>query len=84
MKQAAEVLQTAPIDGLNQLEVQLLDVLAAGTAIPDSGTSLYVLEKDVIRCGLTSIGFGVALRRLIYRSFIEIENFTADSDYGEN
>ena len=84
LKQASETQQNAPNDALSQLEVQLLDVLAADTAIPESGTSLYILQKDVIRsAGLTSIGFGVALRRLVYRSFIEIVDFTAHNEYGE-
>ncbi len=62
----------------------MLDILAAETAIPESGTSLYILQKDVIRsAGLTSIGFGVSLRRLVYRSFIEIVDFTAHNEYGE-
>ncbi len=83
LKQVAETEQTAPIKGLSQIEILVLAVLAGDTAIPESGTSLHSLKNDAIRSGLTPVGFGLAFRRLINKSFIEITNFVGYEGLGE-
>lgn len=71
VKQVAEIEQVAPTEGLTQQELLVLAVLAGDTAIPESATSLYSLKVDTEHAGLTPVGFGLALRRLLKKDFVE-------------
>ena len=82
VKQVAEIEQVAPTEGLSQQELLVLAVVAGDTAIPESATSLYSLKVDTERAGLTPVGFGLALRRLIKKEFVETGNIV-DKQNGE-
>lgn len=73
--------QIAMTDGLDQQEVLILAVLASHTAIPDSTSNVYTLKKDAERSGLTSIGFGLALRSIVKKGYVEVIDIT--DGYGE-
>ena len=69
-KQPDETEQAAPREELGQGEITTLKILAGQTAIPESMSSLWILENDAKRDGLTSIGFGLALRKLVNKGFV--------------
>lgn len=59
------------IQGLSQPELAVLATLAGESALPDSSTDLYSLQRDVESAGFTSISFGLGLRRLLRKKLIE-------------
>ena len=71
LKQVAETEKVAPIRGLSQHELLVLVNLAGETAIPDSTMSLHYLQREAERSGLTSVAFGLAVRRPIRKKFVE-------------
>ncbi|MFM9884188.1 MAG: hypothetical protein ACKVQT_14275 [Burkholderiales bacterium] len=81
LRQIAESEQVAPTQGLSQVELVVLAVLAGDTGLPGTSSSLYSLKHDCERSGLTSVGFALAFRRLAARKLIEpIDDF---DDRGE-
>ena len=80
LKQVAETEQVAPTAGISHHEIAVMAIIAADTAVPNSTTSVYSLQKDAENSGLTSMGFGLALRRLIRRKFAQ--PFEADDGDG--
>lgn len=63
----------APQDGLSQIEIQLLAVVAAATSTPGERASVWILHNNAESIGLTAVAIGLALRRLIRRGFIVVE-----------
>ena len=74
--------QIAPHEGLTQVEVAVLAVSAANMA-PEMSTSQYEVQRDAERSGLTRVGFHVALRRLIRRRFLVLEEVNGVTEMGE-
>jgi nucleoside 2-deoxyribosyltransferase len=66
----AEEGPVAPVSGLSQIELTILAV-AAGAALPGSGFSLWSLQNDAEKLGLSKIGISLALRRLMQKQFLE-------------
>ena len=59
-------------EGLNRLEILVLTALADETSEPESHMYMHSLKHNVERSGVSSIGFGTALRELIDREFVEL------------
>lgn len=81
LRELAESDPVAPREGLSQPELAVLATLAGDAVLPDSSTSVYSLKHDVERAGFTSLGFGLGLRRLLRKRFIEsTEEFDEHQD----
>ena len=61
-------------DGLSPREVHLLGLAAGATAVPDAREAVWSLSRVAEEGGLTSVGFGLALRGLVRRGLIAIED----------
>lgn len=70
----------APVDGLSQPEMTVLALLAASIAVPKGCYSLYSLQQESEKAGLTKLGFTLSVRRLLTKKFISP---TVDTDYNE-
>jgi hypothetical protein len=70
LQQIAESEPVAPVSGLSQIELSVLAV-AAGAALPRTGFSLWGLQNDAEKIGLSKIGISLALRRLMQKQFLE-------------
>jgi hypothetical protein len=73
LQQISEREQVAPQDGLSQYELIVLANLAGETAVPSSKYSVWVLQKDAERSGLTAFGFGLGFRRLLKKQLVDME-----------
>lgn len=80
LRQIAEAEQVAPSEGLSQTELMVLAIIAGDTALPKSATSMYSLKLDAERTGLTSVGFGLAFRRLLKKDLVENLMITTNDD----
>ena len=83
MKQAAETDQVSSTESLSQQELIVLAVLAGNTAIPDSTIPLFSLQRDVEQAGLTPVVFGVAIRSLIKREFLNTQTASDPNSYDD-
>ena len=70
LEQAAKVDQASPQEGLSHQELIVLGVLAGETAVVESTVAFYSLKHTAERAGLTSIGFGLAIRRLLKHGLV--------------
>jgi hypothetical protein len=70
LQQIAESEPVAPVSGLSQIELSVLAV-AAAAALPLTGFSLWSLQNDAEKIGLSKIGISLALRRLMQKQFLE-------------
>ena len=70
-REVVEAQQVAPTDVLSQAEISVLAIAAAETATPGEPVSAWSLRHAAVRAGLTGIGFGVALRGLQRRRFVD-------------
>jgi len=61
----------APIAGLSQPEITVLATLAGNVLTPDSWESTHRVKDQAEREYLTSLGFTLALRRLIQKNLVE-------------
>jgi len=82
LEQVVETEQIAPTEGISHHEILVLAILAADTALPNSMSSVYSLKNDAEKSGLTSMGFGLAMRRLVRRNFARIFGEEDDDSYG--
>ena len=71
-RQVMENEPLAPQEGLSQIEILVLAIAAAETVVPGGSVSTFSLKHDAERSGLTAVGFGLALRRLQRRGFVNI------------
>jgi hypothetical protein len=74
--------QLAPVGGLTQHELVVLAVLASGLAAPDDGKSVYGLQHDATKAGITELAYSLGMRKLLKRRFIEMfedENFNGET-----
>ena len=60
-------------DGLSQLEIHLLGLVAGKTAVPGETESIWSLQRDAKSSGLTDVAFGLAFRNLVSYGFVKIE-----------
>ena len=81
VREVVEAQQIAPTDGLSQAEISVLAIAAAETAIPGNPVSAWSLRNDAMRAGLTGVGFGVAVRGLERKRFVDFVKH--ESDDGE-
>jgi hypothetical protein len=70
LQQIADAEPIAPVSGLSQIELSVFAV-AAGAALPGSGFSLWSLQNDAEKIGLSRIGISLALHRLMQKKFLE-------------
>lgn len=70
LEQIAEAQAVAPVDGLSLPELTLLAVVATGVFSPDASISLWSIKNDAEKGGMTGMGFNLALRRLLAKSFV--------------
>ena len=82
LQQVKEAKQTTSIEGLSTMEIMVLATLVSETAIPGSVTYLSSLQHSVKQSGINSIGFALAIRRLIDKEFVKLEKII-DQDYEE-
>ena len=81
LQQVKESEQTTQIEGLSPLEIMVLTTLVSETAVPRSVTHLSSLKHDIRLAGITSIGFGLAIRSLIDKEFVNLK-IIDDQDIG--
>ena len=77
VREVVEAQQVAPTGGLSQAEISVLAIAAAETAVPGNPVNAWSLRQDAVRAGLTDIGFGVAVRGLQRKRFVD---FVKDED----
>ena len=82
IKKVAETENVAPTEGLHHHEVLVLAILAGDAIIPESTTHINSLKHDAEKAGLTSVGFGLALRRLRKRNFAKTTELESEEGYG--
>jgi nucleoside 2-deoxyribosyltransferase len=70
LRQIADTEQVAPVAGLSQAELTVLAVLAGSVGVPDGYVSVFSVQQDAERAGLTKLGFALGVRRLIAKSFV--------------
>ena len=75
VREVVEAQQVAPTGGLSQAEISVLAIAAAETAIPGNPVKAWSLRHDAERAGLTGIGFGVALRGLQRKRFVDFVKY---------
>lgn len=63
-----------PIEGLTPIETMTLAVIAGEAFMPDTAVSVYSVKSDAERAGITSMGFNLALRKLLLKNFVKHED----------
>ncbi len=46
--------------------------MAAGLTVPDDAKSVYTLQDDALKAGITGLAYSLAARKLVRRRFLEI------------
>ena len=75
---AASEQVVASVDGLSQGEMTVLAVLAGAMASPDACQSLWMLQQDTEKAGLTKLGCTLSIRKLLAKRLIRK---TTDTDH---
>ena len=70
-RQIIETEQIALQDGLSQIEILVLALAAAEAHMPGDPVNGYSLKKTAERSGLTGVGYGLAIKRLQQKEFVE-------------
>lgn len=70
LQQIADAAPVAPVSGLSQIELTILAV-AAGAALPGIGFSMWALQGDAEKAGLSKTGVSLAVKRLFVKGFLE-------------
>ncbi len=70
LDQIAESDPITPVHGLSQPEVLVLAVIAGDAFLPDRATTALSAKRSAERAGITSMGFNLALRRLLQKRLI--------------
>jgi hypothetical protein len=63
-----------PIEGLTPIETMALAVIAGEAFMPNTAVSVYSVKSDAERAGITSMGFNLAIRKLLSKDFVKIED----------
>jgi hypothetical protein len=81
IRELSEQNPLAPVDGLSQYELVVLAVLAAGRTAPDDYKSLYSLQQDASKAGITDLAYTLGLRKLLRRQMIDVSEQTDHDDH---
>ena len=79
-KQMKDADPIAPQDGLQPREIQLLNLVASETAIPGESERMSSIEHSAMSLGLMPVAVGLAIRTLVRRRYIDIDD--VEGDYG--
>jgi hypothetical protein len=83
LERIAEADPMTPIEGLSQVEVLVLAVLAGEAYLPTNAVGAGTAKRDAERAGVTSMGFNVALRRLLAKGLVQNDDIL-DERVGES
>ena len=81
IKQIASLQSVASVNGLSQSEMSVVAMLGGSLVSPDDGQTVWKLQQDAEKAGLTKLGSTLGLRKLLSKAFVSIEK---DSDYDGN
>lgn len=70
-----------PIQGLSHLEIAVLAAVAGGDSLAASGASLYSIQSDAERAGVTPMGFNLAIRKLTQKKLVQ--SIELEDSHGE-
>lgn len=70
----------SPVHGLSQTEVLLIAVIAGDVFMPDSATHVASAKRSAESAGVSSMGFNLALRRLLQKNLVVEESIFSDND----
>jgi len=76
LEEIAEAAPTSTIEGLSQIEVMVLAIVAGEIGDPSAVSVMSLAEN----AGVTSVGFNLAVRKLVKKSFVLL--YQAESDDG--
>jgi hypothetical protein len=69
-----------PVQGLSPSEVMVFAVLAGSCSLVDSSISYYGCKRDAEQANVTSVGFNLAIRRLLAKNFVELRQLYDETD----
>jgi hypothetical protein len=81
IRQMSETETVAPVAGLTQHELTALAILAGDVGRTDGLVSLWSIQQDTERAGLTKLGFTLAIRRLLTKAFVRQTMDTDDNGH---
>lgn len=81
LKQAAEGQLISEVGGLSHTELALIAAIASEAEKPTSLAGLRTVKQSMERQGITALGSQLAVRRLLSRSFVEMEEIEGE-EYG--
>ncbi len=76
----AETDPVSPVHGLSQPEILVLAVLAGEAYLPDQATGVSGAKRSAERAGITSMGFNLAVRRLLQKKLIREQEIWNERD----
>lgn len=76
----AEADPVTPIHGLSQPEILVLAVIAGDAYLPDRAATVNSVKRSAERAGITSMGFNLAVRRLLQKGLIRAEEIWNDME----
>lgn len=80
LDQIAEANPVNPIEGLTSIETLVLAVVAGEAFMPDTAVSVYGAKHDAERAGITNMGFNLALRKLLAKKLVLMEDIWNERD----
>ncbi|OYX28614.1 MAG: hypothetical protein B7Z03_11275 [Hydrogenophilales bacterium 32-62-9] len=69
-----------PIEGLTQVEVLVLAVIAGEAYMPNNAVAVNGAKRDAERAGVTNMGFNLAVRKLTTKKFVRVEELWDERD----
>jgi hypothetical protein len=69
---AASEQVVAPVDGLSQGEMTVLAMLAGSMGSPDACSSLWMLQQETEKAGLTKLGCTLGIRKLLSKKLLRM------------
>ena len=70
----------APVDGLSPNEMSILALLGGSVLTPNDSQSLWSLQQEAEKAGMTKLGCNLAIRKLSTKAFVEAR--TAEDQNG--
>lgn len=80
LEKIAEESPVTPVHGLSPPEVLVLAVIAGDAYLPDQATTVNSAKRAAERAGVTNMGFNLAVRRLLQKTFIREQEIYNDQD----
>jgi hypothetical protein len=74
----AEESPIAPVHGLSSPEIMVLAAIAGDISFPGQSTTMYNAKHAAERAGITGMGFNLAIRRLLQKSFVQTKEIYDD------